>query len=92
MKTLSDIDTTYQDFMDKICREINKKRECLRLETEIYKNEALVPLKACRQEVEAQINSTRRLLDLTGIMLKYPHTFNRERFGKIMTASNHLGR
>lgn len=92
IKTLYEIDETYKKLMDTICNEINEKRNLLRLETEVYKNESLIPLKACRQEVKAQIIDTQHLIEITEIMLKNPYIFNRERYEKIITASSHLGR
>ncbi|XP_015590695.1 uncharacterized protein LOC107265605 isoform X2 [Cephus cinctus] len=91
-KTLKDIDETYQALVDDVCREINLKRHLLRMETEVYKNEGLAPLKACRQEVNAQIQSTHHLIHLIETMLSHPHTFTRDRLGKIVAASSNMGR
>ena len=91
-KALEDIDETYQTLINEVCRQINHKRDLIRLETEVHKNEGLAPLKACRQEVNAQIRSTQHLIDLVQTMLKYPHTFNRQKFEELISASSHLGR
>ncbi|XP_046469005.1 cytokine receptor-like factor 3 [Neodiprion pinetum] len=91
-RTLKNIDETYQLILDNLCKEIKKRRDLVKLETEVLKCEGLAPLRACKQEVDAQIRSTRHLIVLTDTMLTNPVTFNRDRLGKIITATSHMGR
>ncbi|XP_048510503.1 uncharacterized protein LOC105694071 [Athalia rosae] len=91
-QTLKNIDSAYLRLMDTLNSEINKRRDLVRLETEVFKYEGLSPLGACKQEVDAQIRSTQHLIVLTETMLRHPVTFNNERFGKIITATSHMGR
>lgn len=91
-RTFKDIDETYQLLMDNLCQEINKRRNLVQLETEVFKYEGLAPLRACKQEVDAQIRSTQHLIVLTETMLTHPSTFNKDRLGKIITATSHMGR
>ncbi|KAK2577146.1 hypothetical protein KPH14_003306 [Odynerus spinipes] len=90
-KTLNEIDETCRTLMDIICKEISEKHNLLRLEAEVYKNESLIPLKACREEVKAQIISTQHLIAITEIILKHSYIFNRDRYEKIITAGRYLG-
>lgn len=92
MRTLRDIDETFQSLLDDVCREINKRREQLILETEIHKHESLIPLKACRKEVEAQVQNARNIISMSENMLQHPEQYNANRFGKIVTASSGIGR
>lgn len=92
MRTLKDIDGTFQSLLDDVCYEINKRREELILETEIHKHESLIPLRACRREVEAQIQNAQNIISMSENMLQYPHRYNANRFGKIIAASNDIGR
>lgn len=92
MKTLKDIDGTFQSLLNDVCYEINKRREELILETQIHKLESLIPLRACRREVEAQIQNAQNIISTSENMLQYPHRFSANRFGKIITASNDIGR
>lgn len=91
-KTLQEVDETYQILINEVCHQINRKRDLIRLETEVHKNEGLAPLRACRQEVKAQIRSTQHLINLVHTMLNYPHTFNRQKFEELTLASSNLGR
>lgn len=88
---MREIDETYQDLMNKICREINKKRELMKLEAEIYKTESLAPLRGCRQQVNAQIRSSRHLVsELNRALLET--TLRKHQECKIIEASSNLGR
>lgn len=92
MRTLKDIDGTFQSLLDDVCHEINKRREQLILETEIHKHESLIPLRACRREVEAQVLNAQNIISMSEGILQHPHRYNVNGFGKIMSASNDIGR
>lgn len=92
MRTLRDIDETFQSLLDDVCREINKRREQLILETEIHKHESLIPLRACRKEVEAQAQNAYNIVSMSESMLRNPELYSVNRFGKIVAASNDIGR
>lgn len=92
MKTLKDIDGTFQSLLDDVCHEINKRREQLILETEIHKHESLIPLKACRREVEAQVQNAQNIMSMSEGILQHPHRYSASRVGKIISASNDIGR
>jgi len=92
MRTLKDIDETFQSLLDDVCHEINKRREQLILETEIHKHESLIPLRACRREVEAQVQNAQNIISMSDDILRHPHRYNTNRFGKIISASNDIGR
>lgn len=91
MKTLKDIDGTFQSLLDDVCYEINKRREELILETEIHKHESLIPLRACRREVEAQIQNAQNIISMSE-NIQHPHRYSTNRFEKIIAASNDIGR
>ncbi|KAL6442039.1 hypothetical protein ACFW04_002401 [Cataglyphis niger] len=91
MKTLKDIDGTFQSLLDDVCYEINKRREELILEAEIHKHESLIPLRACRREVEAQIQNAQNIISMSE-NIQHPHRYNANRFEKIIAASNDIGR
>lgn len=92
MRTLKDIDGTFQSLLDDVCHEINKRREQLILETEIHKQESLIPLRACRKEVEAQIQNAESIMSASENMLQHPQRYNASGFEKILAASNDIGR
>ncbi|KYQ53285.1 Cytokine receptor-like factor 3 [Trachymyrmex zeteki] len=92
MKTLKDIDGTFQSLLDDVCHEINKRRELLILETEIHKHESLIPLRACRREVEAQLQNAQNIISMSEGILEHPYRYSVNGFGKIISASNDLGR
>jgi len=91
MKTLRDIDVAFQSLLNDLSHEINKRREQLILETEIYKYESLIPLRACRREVEAQIRNAQNIISISEDMLEHSH-YNANEFAKIISASNDIGR
>lgn len=91
-RTLKDIDGTFQSLLDDVYHEINKRREELMLETQIHKHESLIPLRACRKEVEAQIQNAQNIISMSESMLQHPHRYSASRFGKIIAASNDIGR
>jgi len=90
-KTLRDIDVAFQSLLNDLCYEINKRREQLILETEIYKYESLIPLRACRKEVEAQIRNAQNIISISENMLEHS-CYNANEFAKIISASNDIGR
>lgn len=92
MRTLRDIDETFQSLLDDVCREINKRREQLILEAEIHKHESLIPLRACRKEVEAQVRNAHNIISISENLLQHPEQYSVNGFGKIVTASNDIGR
>lgn len=92
MKTLKDVDGTFQSLLDDVCHEINKRREQLILEAEIYKSENLIPLRACRRELEAQIQNARSIISTSKNLLRNPDQYNSNKFGKIIALSNDIGR
>ncbi|XP_050448748.1 uncharacterized protein LOC126850110 isoform X1 [Cataglyphis hispanica] len=89
MKTLKDIDGTFQSLLDDVCYEINKRREELILEAEIHKHESLIPLRACRREVKAQIQNAQNIISMSE---NIQHRYSANRFEKIIAASNDIGR
>jgi len=91
MKTLRDIDVAFQSLLNDLSHEINKRREQLILETEIYKYESLIPLRACRREVEAQMRNAQNIISISEDMLEHSR-YNANEFAKIMSASNDIGR
>jgi len=91
MKTLKDIDVVFQSLLNDLCHEINKRREQLILETEIYKHEGLIPLRACRKEVEAQIRNAENIMSISEDMLEHS-CYNTNECAKILIASNDIGR
>lgn len=91
MRTLKDIDGTFQSLLDDVCHEINKRREQLILETEIHKQESLIPLRACRKEVETQIQNAQNIISTSESMLQHPHRYSASVFEKIIAASNGIG-
>lgn len=92
VRTLKDIDGTFQSLLDDVCHEINKRREQLILETEIHKHESLITLRACRRELEAQVQNAQNLISISEDILQHPHRYSANRFGKIISASNDIGR
>ncbi|KYM86041.1 Cytokine receptor-like factor 3 [Atta colombica] len=92
MRTLKDIDGTFQSLLDDVCHEINKRRELLILETEIHKHESLIPLRACRREVEAQLQNAQNIISMSEGILQHPYRYTINGFGKIISASNDIGR
>ncbi|XP_066595803.1 cytokine receptor-like factor 3 [Prorops nasuta] len=89
---INEIDSVCNTLLDDACKAINNRRALLKLEAEIHKNEGLIPLKACRQEVKAQIQGAQQFIDLIQIMLQCPYMFNRDRFSKITAASSNIGK
>ncbi|XP_036150996.1 uncharacterized protein LOC105834845 [Monomorium pharaonis] len=92
MKTLKDIDETFQSLLDDVCYKVNKRREQLILEAEIHKQESLIPLRACRREVEAQVQNAQNIISMSEDILRNPRQYNANGFGKIISASNDIGR
>lgn len=92
MRTLKDIDGTFQSLLDDVCHEINKRREQLILETDIQRHESLIPLRACRRQVEAQIRNAQNVLSISGDALERPRQCNANLLAKIIAASNDIGR
>ncbi|XP_011054476.1 PREDICTED: uncharacterized protein LOC105146116 isoform X2 [Acromyrmex echinatior] len=92
MRTLKDIDGTFQSLLDDVCHEINKRRELLILETEIHKHESLIPLRACRREVEVQLQNAQNIISMSEGILQHPYRYTVNGFGKIISASNDIGR
>lgn len=92
MRAIRDIDETFQSLLDDVCREINKRREQLILETEIHKHESLIPLIACRKEVEAQIQNGQSIVSTSERMLRQPHRYSANGFGRLIAAGNAIGR
>ncbi|KAL0099115.1 hypothetical protein PUN28_020277 [Cardiocondyla obscurior] len=92
MRTLKDLDETFQSVLDDVCYEINKRREHLILEAEIHKHESLIPLRACRKEVEAQIENAQNIISMSENVLQHPQQHNAIKLGKIISASNDIGR
>ncbi|KYN13070.1 Cytokine receptor-like factor 3 [Trachymyrmex cornetzi] len=92
MRTLKDIDGTFQSLLDDVYHEINKRRELLILETEIHKHESLIPLRACRREVEAQLQNAQNIISMSEGILQHPYRYSVNGFGKIISASNDIGR
>ncbi|XP_025074958.1 uncharacterized protein LOC105430647 [Pogonomyrmex barbatus] len=92
MRTLKDIDETFQSLLDDVCNEINKRREHLILEAEIHKQESLIPLRACRKEVEAQMRNAQNIISMSKDILQQPQRYSANEFGKIIFASNDIGR
>ncbi|XP_070163260.1 putative leucine-rich repeat-containing protein DDB_G0290503 [Polyergus mexicanus] len=90
-KTLKDVDGTFQSLLDDVCYEINKRREELILEAEIHKHESLIPLRACRREVEAQIQNAQNIISMSE-NIQHPHRYSTNKFEKIIAASNDIGR
>ncbi|XP_025986898.1 uncharacterized protein LOC105197392 [Solenopsis invicta] len=91
-KTLKDIDGTFQSLLDDVCYKINKRREQLILETEIHKHESLIPLRACRREVETQVQNAQNIISMSEDILRHPNRYSANKFGKIISASNDIGR
>lgn len=54
-RVIQEIDDTYDQLLANITKEINKKRNMMKLEAKVFKNESLSPLKACRQQIKSQI-------------------------------------
>ncbi|XP_032685028.1 uncharacterized protein LOC116850631 [Odontomachus brunneus] len=92
MRTLKDIDEAFQSLLDDVCREVNKRREQLILEAEIHKNETLIPLRACRKEVEAQVENAHSIILISENMLQHPEQYHVNEFEKVVAASNDMGR
>ncbi|XP_011299889.1 cytokine receptor-like factor 3 [Fopius arisanus] len=59
-RVLQEIDDSYDNLISIIAKEINKKRELLKLEAKVFERESLVPLKACREEIHKQILCTKK--------------------------------
>lgn len=92
MRTVKDVNGTFQSLLDDVCHEINKRREQLILEAEIYKSENLIPLRACRRELEAQIQNAQSIISTSKNLLRNPDQYNSNKFGKIIALSNDIGR
>ncbi|XP_011140601.1 uncharacterized protein LOC105183880 [Harpegnathos saltator] len=91
-RTLKDIDETFQSLLNDVYREINRRREQLILEAEIHMHENLIPLKACRKEVETQVGKAHNIISMSENMLRHPEQYSVNGFGKIVAASNDIGR
>lgn len=92
MRAIRDIDETFQSLLDDVCREINKRREQLILETEIHKHESLIPLRACRKEVQAHMQDAQNIVATGESMLRDPHRYTANGFGRLIAAGNAIGR
>ena len=89
---IKEIDETYQEILNRVWEEINNKRDLMRLEAEVYKNKSLAPLKACRQQINAQIRSSRHLVTQLNRGLVDDKLKLKPHESQIIEASRNLGR
>ncbi|KAK0092738.1 hypothetical protein PV326_000703 [Microctonus aethiopoides] len=64
-RVLKEIDCTYDRLAKQVIREINHKRDLMKLEAVVFHNESIAPLKACRKELRTlQFNEEKTMFHL----------------------------
>ncbi|XP_015111981.1 cytokine receptor-like factor 3 [Diachasma alloeum] len=90
-RVLQEIDDSYDHLISNIAKEINKKRELMKLEAKVFKNESLVPLKACREEIHRQILKTKKSISTIESMKNEYHSMSHVERHELLSADRQIG-
>ncbi|XP_063994054.1 uncharacterized protein LOC135171424 isoform X2 [Diachasmimorpha longicaudata] len=90
-RVMQEIDDSYDYLLSNIAKEINKKRELMKLEAKVFKNESLVPLTACREEIHRQILKTKKSISTVGSMKNEEDCVSHVEHYELLSADRQIG-
>ncbi|KAK0168515.1 hypothetical protein PV327_002306 [Microctonus hyperodae] len=68
-RVLKEIDCTYDRLVNQVIREINHKRDLMKLEAEVFRKETIAPVKASKKEIKKQIlNENRSIVQVKKLL------------------------